>query len=397
MSGGAGSGRAAAAAVLAMAHLAGAAMGTSAAPAVPAAPAAPMPAHAAAAPAPPYLAAAPMPAHAATAPAPPYVAAAPAPPPAAPLPSTAAAPLPPLPPAAAPRVSVALPGGAVTVGDRLEAVVTVSVPVALLAAEPRFPEWRGAWGDAEVREHGEPRAAAGPDDTTVFSQRLVLAAFRPGRVELPPVAIAVPLRSGTVQALTPAGLAIAVRSVLPAGAKDLRPRPPAPPRPLPLGTAFLATLAVLAAAAAALVLGLRRQALRRRAEATAGPAHGPPAAPLPELLASLDRLAAEPSALALHTGLSQALRRYLGRIAGFRAPESTTTEIQRVLLLRGWPAARARATVELLRACDLIKFARHEAAAERGRERLAAARRLGEEIQADAWRAAYAEPLEAAG
>jgi hypothetical protein len=287
-----------------------------------------------------------------------------------------------------------MPGGAVTVGDRLEAVVTVSVPAGLAAAAPRFPVWRDAWGDAEVREHGEVQESEGPDGAAVFRQRLVLAAFRPGRVELPPVSIAVPLRSGTVEAWTPAGLAVTVRSVLPAGAKDLR--PPAPPRPLPLGLPFFITLAVLAAVAAAAVLALRRQAQRRRAAGDAA-VLAPPAPPLQELLASLDRLAAEASPLALHTGLSHALRRYLGRTAGFRAPESTTSEIQRALTARGWPGSRARSVVELLRACDLVKFARHEAAAERGRERLAAARRLGEEIDADARRAAAAAPLEAAG
>jgi hypothetical protein len=281
----------------------------------------------------------------------------------------------------APTVTVALPAGAVTVGDRLEAVVTLRVPAARLAGEPRFPVWRGAWGEAEVREQGEPRRGVEPGGLAVYRQRLVLAAFRPGKLELPPAAIAVPLRSGTAQAWTPRGLALGVRSVLPADArdKDLRPRPPAPLRPLPLGTAFFCALAVLAAAAAAGLWALWRRELRRRAAAR-GTGEAPLLAPLPELLAALDRLAGEPSPLSLHTGISQALRRYLGRIAAFPAPESTTTEIQRLLLARGWRAALARPAVDLLRACDLVKFARQEVPAERARERLAATRRLGEQI-----------------
>ncbi len=322
--------------------------------------------------------------------------------------------------APAPAVSVALrPAGAVTVGDRVEAVITLRVPAAArLAGEPRFPVWRDAWGEAEVRAHDEPRREGGGGGGTgtgqggglaagsgtgtgqgggagrpggtgqeggiaVYTQRLVLAAFRPGKVELPPAAIAVPLAGGTVQAWTPAGLALAVRSVLPAGAaaRDLQARPPAPLRPLPLGAPFFYALTVLGAVAAAGIWLLWRRERRRRAAAGALAGTAPPLAPLPELLAALDRLAGEPSPVALHTGISQALRRYLGRTVGFPAPESTTTEIQRRLLARGWPSAQVRPAVELLRACDLVKFARQEAPAERARERLAAARRLGEQIE----------------
>jgi hypothetical protein len=305
-----------------------------------------------------------------------------------------------LPPAPGVEVSVALPAAAVTVGERVEAVITVRVPApARLAGGPRFPAWRGAWGEAEVREQGEPRRGPGPAGLTVYRQRLVLAAFHPGKVELPPVAIALPLAAGTVQAWTPAGLALAVRSVLPAGAaaKDLHPRPPAPLRPLPLGAAFFWALAALAAAAAAGIWAVWRRELRRRAAAGEAPAR-PLLAPLPELLAALDRLAGETSPLALHTGISQALRRYLGRAVGFPAPESTTTEIQRLLLARGWPSAHVRPAAELLRACDLVKFARQQVPAADARERLAAARRLGEQIEERAAAVEQARArLEAAG
>jgi len=331
---------------------------------------------------------------------------------AATVPLAATAPPAAAPPAAAPpaacrgtgcmSVTVALPARSLTVGDRAEALITLRVPAAArLAGEPRFPAWRGAWGEAEVRRQEDPQRRTAPDGGAVYSQRLVLAAFHPGRVALPPVPIAVPLRAGTVQAWTPPSLALAVRSVLPAGAaaaSDLRPRPPAPLRQLPLGAPFLWTLAILAAVAAAGIWALWRRARRRRAAAGAEARARPLLAPLPELLAALDRLAAEPSPEVLHTGISQALRRYLGRTVGFPAPESTTTEIHRLLLAHGWTSARVRPAVELLRACDLVKFARQHAPTESARHRLAAARRLGEEIAAHA--AAVAEAgarLEAAG
>jgi hypothetical protein len=336
-------------------------------------------------------------------------------------PAPAASPLtPPTPPI---TVSVALPGGALTVGQRAEALITLRVPAAQLAGDPRFPVWRDAWGDAEVREHGEPRRSAGPDGTTVYSQRLVLAAFRPGKVELPPLPIAVPLRAprpATVQARTPDHLALTVRSVLPADAKDkdLKPRPPAPLRRLPLGLPFFAALAALLAAAALGLWLLWRRRQRRRA---AAPAAAPLLAPYAELLAALDRLERDslgsdraadrgagestpgdrspgaPAVLALHTGLSQALRRYLGRSWSFPAPESTTSEIQRRLVALGWPSPQVRAAVELLRACDMVKFARAGTAGERGRDRLAAARRLAEESEARAAAEPSPARLEAAG
>jgi hypothetical protein len=311
----------------------------------------------------------------------------------APRPVALAAPL--------PAVTVALPAKALTVGDPAEAVITLRVPAAArLAGEPRFPVWRGAWGEAEVRRQDEPRRATGPDGAAVYTQSLVLAAFHPGKIALPPAAIAVPLGAGTIQAWTPAGIALTVRSVLPAGAaaKDLRPRPPAPLRRLPLGAAFFWTFAGLAAAAAAGIWALWQRARRRRAASGDEARARPLLEPLPELLAALDQLAAEPSPVVLHTGISQALRRYLGRAVGFPAPESTTTEIQRLLLARGWPSAQVRPAVELLRACDLVKFARQHAPAESARQRLAATRRLGEQT---AERAAAGEQararLEAAG
>ena len=55
---------------------------------------------------------------------------------------------------AAPRVTVTLNPQQPTVGDRVEAVLTLTVPTAELAADPRFPAWSGRWGEAEVLLEG---------------------------------------------------------------------------------------------------------------------------------------------------------------------------------------------------------------------------------------------------
>lgn len=281
-------------------------------------------------------------------------------------------------PAAAQQVQVSLSPNGPTVGDRVEAVIALRVDrvqAGALAAGPRFPVWGHTWGEAEILAASPPRKTAAPDGAILYQQRLTLAAFRPGQVPLPPVAIAVPLRLRTVQATTPAGLAIDVRSVLPKAAKGLKPKDAKPPVPLPVGEAFWWTLAGMLAACLALGLLLLRQHRR----SGAGKAPLPVLEPLAELAAALDRLAAEP-AVRLHTGLSLAFRHYLVRTLGFGAEECTTSEVQRHLLAGRLPAALVRQAVDLLRACDLVKFARQEVAPERCRERLETAHRIGSEI-----------------
>lgn len=294
------------------------------------------------------------------------------------------------------QVQVSLSPNQPTVGDRVEAVIALRMDPATagtLAADPRFPVWGRTWGEADILATSEPRRSVEPDGSVVFRQHLTLAAFHPGKVALPPMAIAVPLRARTVQVSTPAGLSVDLSSVLPKDRKDLKPKAPKPPVPLPVGDAFWWTLAGMLAACLALGLLILRQ--RRTAGEAAAPR--PDLDPFPELAAALDRLAAEPSAVRLHTGLSLAFRHYLARTLGFGAEEHTTTEIQRHLLAGRLPAALVRQSIDLLRACDLVKFARQEVDPERSRERLDSARRIGTEIDERTRPAPTPQLLEAAG
>lgn len=281
-----------------------------------------------------------------------------------------------------PRAELSLsPSGPVTVGDPVEAVLTVRLPNEPddPGAEPRFPLWGRRWGEAEVVEAGEPQRVEHGGEVS-YRQRLVLTAFRPGTVELPPVEVAVPSPGdgGRTRALaTPAGLAFEVRSVLPPGDEVPAPMPPAGLRRLPWGAPFWAALAGFGAAA----LLLSALLLRRRRSATASAATRPAAPPLPELLAELDGAAGLASSLEAHTRLSFALRRYLGRRLPFPALESTTSEVHRRLLSHQIPGPLTRRAVELLRACDLVKFARREDGPERARERVEAAREIGRELE----------------
>ncbi|HYN20711.1 MAG TPA: hypothetical protein VE078_07115 [Thermoanaerobaculia bacterium] len=295
-------------------------------------------------------------------------------------------------PAAAQQVQVNLSPGPVTVGDRIEAVINLQVDTGALVGEPRFPTWRETWGEAEILAKSEPEKVSEQNGTAIYQQRLTLAAFRPGNVPLPPVAIALPLRSRTVQASTPEGLSLTVHSVLPKGEKNPQPKPEKPPVRLPIGEAFWWTLAAMSLAC--LIVGwlLFRQH-RARPELDA---KRPDLSPFEELADALVRLGRETSAVRLHTALSLAFRHYLSRTLSFRAEQSTTSEIHRHLLAGRLPAPLVRQAVELLRACDLVKFSRQAVGEDRSRERLEAARRIGEEIE-ERLHPRDAAPLEAAG
>jgi hypothetical protein len=301
-------------------------------------------------------------------------------------------------PLSAQPVTVTLTPANPTVGDPVQATITLKVPTANLAADPRFPAWGKTWGEVEITSKTEPVKVSEAGGIATWEQKLTLAAFRTGSVPLPPLAVALPFKSGTVASPTPAGLGLNVRSVIPADDKEPAARPPAMPRPLPLGKHFWWTLAGLAAAcaaAAALLWRLRRSIASGRGAAPALP-------PLAELAAALDRLRSEPSMLALHTALSLALRRYLGRRLPFPAVESTTGDVQRQLQSLRMPSPLVRQTVELLRVCDLVKFARQEVGESLGRERAEAALRLGDEWESHLAPAAPAisagsEELEATG
>ena len=180
--------------------------------------------------------------------------------------------------------------------------------------------------------------------------------------------------------------------MLPAEDEDLEPKPPAPPRQLPWGRAFWWSLA-----AAAAICGGLAALLWRRTRRVPGEAEVPRLDPLAELLARLQEIAqlsstagAEPA----HTRLSLAVRRFLGRAFAFPAAESTTTEIQRQLRSRHLPEPSARRAVRLLRDCDAVKFARSGASADALAERLAAARLVGEEVDAYLRPPVPAVPLE---
>lgn len=267
------------------------------------------------------------------------------------------------------RLSVALTPKGPTVGDRVAATLVLS-GLASDAAEPRFPVWQGEWGDAEIVDV-RPPARAG--DT--WRQQLVLAFFAPGERVLPAVSVQLP-GPATTRTVSLAGpVTVTVRSVLPEG-EDVEPAPPAPPRPVPLGAAFLWMAAGLALCclAAAVILARRGPGGTR----SSAPASRVP--PLEELLARLAELDPEDDPARAWERATVALRAFLARTLRFPALESTTLQIQRALS-GPLTADLSLGIVRLLRAADQIKFARGTASTADAREAIARSGELAREVE----------------
>jgi len=256
---------------------------------------------------------------------------------------------------AEPSINVTLSAEELTVGDRLEVIVTVRPQPSTEPSEVRFQPWGETLGPAEILEVGPVEQIELADDSLAFQQRLVLTLFQVGEVRLPPIE-AVLVEAARETPLTSASTRVVVQSVLPAEGEEPEAKPPVPPRRLRLGNRFWwATAALLATCLVALA------ALWRQAGGLEADEEGRPRlAPMEELRRSLAALRQQPDVAPLHAELSLALRRFFGRILEFPAPESTTTEVRRALRRNRLAPELVRRTADLLVSCDMVMFARRE-------------------------------------
>ncbi len=254
---------------------------------------------------------------------------------------------------------------AATVGDRLDAVLEVTLPQGYTAERPDVGLELGPFTVFEPSWEG-PVAAGGQ---VRFTLRARLAAFETGTLEVPSVEVRVQ-GAGAASVLKSDPVQVEVRSVLPgkdaAGAakqelSDLKPPATIPPDYRPLWVA-LGILGALAAAAFAAWWIHRRLASRLAAV-------GAPEDPfrrLPphvwayaELKRLLDRRLSDDGEIELFFAeLSRILKLYLG--GRYRVPlmESTTAEVPGLLAEAGAPQEAARSARGLLERCDGVKFAR---------------------------------------
>ncbi len=298
------------------------------------------------------------------------------------------------------QLEITLEPSQITVGDRVDADLTLVWMGPEPLEPPRFPTWQDTWGDGEVLQQGKVESSVDGSGRRIYRQRLLLTAFEVGDVELPPVTVVIPLEDGNAEISNRQAVTFRVDSVLPPepdasndGSDDappqdptsaeaaavLAPKPPAPPRALPQQASFYWTtgaLALLNLAAAFLLL--QRSKLSALA---GGELARPQLPPLEALLRHLDGVDARAGSEPVHTAISLSLRHYLGRRLAWNAAGSTSSEIQRQLRRSEIAPNLSQRLLQLLKACDQVKFARQEVSDAVNADRLAQARDLGRQLE----------------
>jgi hypothetical protein len=234
-----------------------------------------------------------------------------------------------------------------TVGDRFEETVVLTLPAAAIVNGP-LADSLGVFALAGARQSTKVR-----DGMAHTTYHLSLAGFEPGTHVLPPFTFLVQA-TGRTDTLRSDTATVTIASVLPKDMKDIHGLKPAESFPnyaLWLWPGALLLLLVLAWAARRLY---RR--LRHGDEAAA-----PPLPPWEEALGALDAM---PLSEWLEGGqwkryyyaLSEVLKRYIGRRFEFDAVEQTTTEILAALRARRAPLRDDVA--RFLLSSDLVKYSK---------------------------------------
>lgn len=276
------------------------------------------------------------------------------------------------------RLDVAVTPGELTIGDRAELTLSLRLADGLPTGAVSWPEWGAALGSAEILEIGPVETLTLEGGQRLLTQTLGVTFFEIGEGIIPSIALEVATANGS-QSLTSEEVRYSVRSILPEGEAEPQAKPPAPPQRLGLGERFWwATSALLATCLAALAL-LVQQSRERESEAGALPR----LSPRQELERALESLRTESNSDSLHAGISMTTRRYLGRTLDFPAPESTTSEIQRLCRQRQLEPDLVNRTGRLLTSCDMVKFARRHVDLARGQERLAEVESIADGV--DEW------------
>jgi len=263
----------------------------------------------------------------------------------------------------APQVQVALEPAAATVGDHLALRIAVSLPAGTQFEPPQLGPTLGPFAVVDGRWSAP---ASGP--RTGWSWSGTLVAFRTGQLELPGIRIALRDEAGTEHATLSDPVPIEIRSVLggdetateEADIADLKPPASIAPdyRPLLMALGALGLLLL----GAALLWWLHR---RYSARLGAVPAPDDPFHRTPphewvyaELQRLLDRRLAEHGQVELFFAeLSRILKLYLGGRYRVELLERTTAEVPEQLGQAGAAREQVEAVAELLRGCDLVKFA----------------------------------------
>ena len=251
----------------------------------------------------------------------------------------------------------------VTVGDRIRATVTLTLPADaqadLTALETQF-------GELELLVVGLPQDTLLGDGRREVKVTYEVAAFRTGAVELPVLSLPVRLPDGATVSPSTSPLAVTVESVIPPDENPTDVRDLKPQISYPLASGISRRSIALAIAAVALALALTLILLRwlRRPRPVVAPLPEAPLSPEAAARAELDRIAGlglleQGDIKQFHALLAACVRRYLTARYNFPAFAMTTTELRRRMEDYGVGRWQARLVVGLLTESDAVNFAQY--------------------------------------
>ncbi len=249
----------------------------------------------------------------------------------------------------------------ITVGDPIRLTLQADLPEGW---QVRFPTPGGTLGDFTVLGAQSPPPSEMPDKRSRHSWVLQVAAYRPGRFEIPSLSVSFTDPSGKKQERSTTPMPVEVISVLQEKSPELRDLKGQEVLYESYLWLWLGLAGALLAAAAA--WWIRRRWQKRQTPSAASFA-APLLPPHEEARGALDRLLAGPLTprdplFYLH--LSEIIRRMIGRQFEVAALEYTTAELMAALAaLPGMPLPAGRLE-PFLGQCDLIKFAQYLPAAE---------------------------------
>ena len=271
-------------------------------------------------------------------------------------------------------------------GDKQEITLGEPALLSLEVVHPAgyqviFPKLPRVWGDFEVRNQSQTQTYSSGQGEEATSQIVEVTLFALGTFETPELMVTYRDSAGRVGERLAPTVSLKVVSVLGEGDTELRDiRAQAE---LPLLPAWITGVMVALGAlvAAGVIYSILRR-LRRRSSQTPVPVPiGQVRSPFEIAMDELERIERldlpgrqiykEHSSL-----ISDCLRRYLE--AAYEAPllERTTDEIRMALRKVSIHPNLSSDTIELLRECDLVKFAKFEPGAEDAREYTTRARKL---------------------
>ena len=275
-------------------------------------------------------------------------------------------------------------------GDRVVATYKAPLPAGwgLELDALVSPKLEGSPQSGTAFDFAQPLLTKAPAKESGQVDWTLTAPFTPlvaGELPAPGPRLVLVSPDGTRTPVRPPTLSLKVASRLPSGQKpeELAPKDDRPVRIPPLGPWFWGAVALLALAIAFLVAFLIR---RKKAAPGAAAQEIPALPPGPELLASLEALAARlPSdgddPRGFYSELTRVTKRYLERQLRLPVLEWTTFETVRRLREKGWELPREIAFSELLGAADQVKFGRGGATRDEANRHLGRARSLYEHVE----------------